>query len=90
MQKSRRPADIPDPDRPPLSREQLKIARWLKKLKFGQTIYELGPQTHQKKQGTATMGGVIFAVPALVAALGALPGAWLGTWISMLLYNDQA
>ena len=45
------------------------VITWLKKLKFGQTIYELGPQSHQKKQGTATMGGVIFAAPALVAAL---------------------
>lgn len=45
------------------------IITWLKKLKFGQTIYELGPQTHQKKQGTATMGGVIFVLPALVTSL---------------------
>ncbi len=45
------------------------IITWLKKLKFGQTIYELGPQSHQKKQGTATMGGVIFAIAAPVAAL---------------------
>ena len=45
------------------------VITWLKKLKFGQTIYELGPQTHQKKQGTATMGGVIFAVAAPIAAL---------------------
>ena len=44
------------------------IITWLKKLKFGQTIYELGPQSHQKKQGTATMGGVIFAIAAPVAA----------------------
>ena len=41
---------------------------WLKKLKFGQTIYDLGPQSHLKKQGTPTMGGIIFAVPALIAA----------------------
>ena len=45
------------------------VITWLKKLKFGQTIYELGPQTHQKKQGTATMGGVIFAIAAPIAAL---------------------
>ena len=45
------------------------IITWLKKLKFGQTIYELGPQSHQKKQGTATMGGIIFAIAAPVAAL---------------------
>ena len=37
--RSRRPADIPDPDRPPLSREQLKIARWLKKLKFHKKLF---------------------------------------------------
>ena len=45
------------------------VITWLKKLKFGQTIYELGPQSHQKKQGTATMGGVIFAIAAPIAAL---------------------
>lgn len=37
--RSRRTADIPDPDRPPLSREQLKIARWLKKLKFHKKLF---------------------------------------------------
>ena len=42
---------------------------WLKKLKFGQTIYDLGPESHKKKQGTPTMGGVIFAIPALIAAV---------------------
>ena len=42
---------------------------WLKKLKFGQTIYDLGPESHKKKQGTPTMGGIVFAIPALIAAL---------------------
>jgi len=32
--------------------------------------------------------GKILWLPALVAALGALPGAWLGTWISMLLSSE--
>ena len=41
---------------------------WLKKIKFGQTIYDLGPESHKKKQGTPTMGGIIFAIPALIAA----------------------
>ena len=45
------------------------VIPWLKKMKFGKEIYELGPQTHKKKQGTPQMGGVIFAVPALIAAL---------------------
>lgn len=45
------------------------VIPWLKRMKFGQTIYELGPETHKKKQGIPTMGGVIFAVPALVASV---------------------
>jgi len=45
------------------------IITWLKKLKFGQTINELGPQSHQKKQGTATMGGLIFAIAAPVSTI---------------------
>ena len=34
----------------------------LKKLKYGQTIYELGPQSHLAKQGVPTMGGVMIAI----------------------------
>lgn len=45
------------------------VIPWLKRMKFGQTVYELGPESHKKKQGIPTMGGVIFAVPALAAAL---------------------
>ncbi len=45
------------------------IVPWLKKLKFGQTIYDLGPQSHKKKQGTPTMGGLIFAIPAIIASI---------------------
>ncbi len=45
------------------------VIPWLKKLKFGQTIYDLGPESHKKKQGTPTMGGIIFAVPALIAGI---------------------
>lgn len=45
------------------------VVPWLKKLKFGQTIYELEPESNKKKQGTPTMGGLIFAVPALIAGI---------------------
>ncbi len=34
---------------------------YLKKLKFGQTIYDLGPQAHKVKQGTPNMGGIVTA-----------------------------
>ena len=37
-----------------------KLIAYLKKLHFGQTIYELGP-AHQKKQGTPVMGGLMMA-----------------------------
>ncbi|MEG1640061.1 MAG: phospho-N-acetylmuramoyl-pentapeptide-transferase [Ruthenibacterium sp.] len=33
---------------------------WLKKLHFGQTIKEIGPIWHEKKNGTPTMGGLMF------------------------------
>lgn len=49
----------------------------LRKLKFGQTIYELGPQTHKTKQGTPTMGGLMFAAVTCVVAL-LVHGAWYG------------
>lgn len=34
----------------------------LRRLKFGQEIRKDGPQTHLKKQGTPTMGGILFIV----------------------------
>ena len=36
------------------------VIPWLHKLKFGQTIREEGPAWHQSKQGTPTMGGILF------------------------------
>ncbi len=40
----------------------------LKKLHFGQTIYEKGPAWHKSKQGTPMMGGFMFIIGTLVAA----------------------
>lgn len=36
------------------------IIPFLHKLKFGQTILDIGPSWHRKKQGTPTMGGFLF------------------------------
>ncbi len=36
------------------------LVPFLKKLKFGQTILKIGPFWHKKKQGTPTMGGLVF------------------------------
>jgi phospho-N-acetylmuramoyl-pentapeptide-transferase len=35
---------------------------WLHKLRFGQTILDIGPSWHKKKQGTPTMGGFLFII----------------------------
>ena len=35
---------------------------FLRRLKFGQSIREEGPKSHQKKSGTPTMGGVMILI----------------------------
>lgn len=56
-----------------------KLIRYLKKLHFGQTIYELGP-SHQQKQGTPVMGGLMMAAGILAASLICHPARWQGAW----------
>lgn len=38
----------------------------LHKLKFGQSIREEGPKSHQAKQGTPTMGGILFMITVVI------------------------
>ena len=57
----------------------------LKKLKYGQTIYELGPQSHLAKQGVPTMGGVIIAAAVLVVSLAFSRGRSWGFVLYILL-----
>jgi len=40
---------------------------WLRKLKFGQTILDIGPAWHKSKQGTPVMGGLMFIISTIVA-----------------------
>ncbi len=47
---------------------------WLRSLKAGQVIQEDGPQSHLKKAGTPTMGGVFFIPVALVLSV---------TWVAL-------
>lgn len=42
---------------------------WLRKLKFGQTILDIGPKWHIGKQGTPTMGGLMFIIGTVAAIL---------------------
>ena len=41
----------------------------LRRLKFGQSIREEGPQSHMKKAGTPTMGGLIFLVAIILTTV---------------------
>ena len=48
------------------------VIPWLHKLKFGQTILDIGPSWHKNKQGTPTMGGILFIAGTLAAVVVAL------------------
>lgn len=50
---------------------------WLHKLKFGQTILADGPTWHQKKQGTPTMGGILFILGFVLAVVAAVAAVYL-------------
>lgn len=45
----------------------LVMVPWLRRLKFGQTILEYGPKWHSGKQGTPTMGGLMFIIGIFAA-----------------------
>lgn len=42
---------------------------WLRKLHFGQTILDIGPRWHKSKQGTPTMGGLLFIIGTVAAVV---------------------
>lgn len=42
---------------------------FLRKLKFGQFIREEGPQSHQKKSGTPTMGGIVIVLSIAITSI---------------------
>jgi phospho-N-acetylmuramoyl-pentapeptide-transferase len=45
------------------------VIPYLRRMKFGQSIREEGPQSHQKKAGTPTMGGLIFLASIIISTL---------------------
>lgn len=60
---------------------------YLRRLKFGQSIREEGPESHQKKSGTPTMGGVIilFSIIVTTVAVSAFNNALNVTILLLLL-----
>ena len=56
----------------------------LRALKAGQSIKEIGPTWHMSKQGTPTMGGLMFIL-AIAVALAALSwGYWTYGWAACI------
>lgn len=45
------------------------VIPFLRRLKVGQTVREDGPQTHLKKTGTPTMGGILILISVVVTSL---------------------
>ncbi len=59
------------------------VIPYLRKLKFGQTILDEGPNWHKNKQGTPTMGGVMMVA-------GVLLSMTMGFAVSYLTKGDYA
>lgn len=57
---------------------------WLKSMKTGQKIREIGPRWHKGKEGTPAMGGLIFILTAFVGVVGL--GLAFGKWTSALVF----
>ena len=69
------------------------LGKWmvpfLRKLHFGQTIREEGPQWHMKKQGTPTMGGLMFILGIVIAVLICVPLYYANSFDETLLMKTR-
>ena len=68
----------------------------LHRMKFGQEVRDDGPQTHLKKQGTPTMGGILFLIAISIGVLpfigevsGLLPAYLLGLGFGIVGFVDD-
>ena len=59
------------------------IIPWLRALKAGQSIREIGPKWHNSKAGTPAMGGIIFIAASLICVIA---GIGTGEWTHVLVY----
>lgn len=50
-----------------------KLVPFLQRVKYGQTILEIGPSWHKKKQGTPTMGGIMFILGIVISSAVCIP-----------------
>jgi phospho-N-acetylmuramoyl-pentapeptide-transferase len=67
-----------------------RFIRWLQKRGIGQNIREVGPERHNAKQGTPTMGGVLILVAALIPYLIFSHRNWSSLVVIILTYGSGA
>lgn len=60
---------------------------FLHKIKFGQSIRTDGPQSHLKKTGTPTMGGLVFVLVPVLVLLVVMPRAFLDVKIQIVILS---
>ncbi len=58
--------------------------RWLERLSVGQSVREVGPESHLAKTGTPTMGGVLILMTVLAATLLWADPTNLYVWVAVL------
>ena len=61
----------------------------LKKLKFGQTILDIGPAWHKSKNGTPTMGGVMFIAGVIISFAAGIAILWASGAIKLDATGSQ-
>ena len=61
----------------------------LKKLKFGQTILDIGPAWHKSKNGTPTMGGVMFIAGVIISFAAGIAILWASGAITLDATGSQ-
>lgn len=45
------------------------VIPFLRRLKVGQTVREEGPESHLKKNGTPTMGGILILISVVITSI---------------------
>lgn len=58
---------------------------WLAQLKYGQAVREDGPQSHLKKTGTPTMGGLLMVAAIVISTLLWMPWHNLNIWLGLVV-----
>jgi phospho-N-acetylmuramoyl-pentapeptide-transferase len=56
---------------------------FLRRLKFGQSIRDDGPESHMKKSGTPTMGGIVILIATIITAVAM--SDWLGAFSTEMI-----